>query len=128
MPNKEAEAFNPDLSSITFPSERITLGQMRKVEPEWFSTDREMLDNNLVVVHGINALRVEQILARKAWAEAIGLPDPDTFHSRATEVEYLTDIYKDYGISTGPQQTEELVRRFETEAAKLAKISAGQSR
>lgn len=122
------EDFNPDLSSIEFPSERITLGQLRKVEPEFLSTDRAMIDNHMTVVHGINALRIEQILARQAWAAAIGLPDPIPFRKRATEIEYLTDVYKDYGISTGPQQTEELVRRFETEAARLAKLSVGQGR
>ena len=118
--------FNPDLSSLEFPSDRITLVQLRRVEPEYFSTDRQMLDNDLTVVHGINALRIELVLARKAWAAAIGLPDPDTFRKRPTEIEYLTDVYKDYGLSSGRQQTEELVRRFETEAARLAKLSVGQ--
>lgn len=124
---RQIRDFQPDISSIQFPTDQITLGQMRKQQPELLQNDRAMLDRHPADVEIINAARIEHILARKAWASALGLPDPDEFRDRKEELQYLTEVYKEYGIASGPKHTEELVKAFETEAARLAGLSAGRS-
>lgn len=124
----EKPEWLPDISSIEFPTDRITVGQMRRDQPELLDADRPFVRAHLESPDALYATRMEHVLARKAWAAAIGLPDPAPERERLEEIGQINKVYTRFGISTGRQQTLELVRRFEAEAAQLAKLSVGHGR
>lgn len=79
---------------------------------------------------GIDAIvthRWELRLAEKAFAEVLGLPNPLPNDDRRI-VEMLNRGYKLFGVSSGIQQTWQLVRDFESAAAEQARGIAGRSR
>lgn len=119
--------FTPDLSKVNFPSDRITVKDMRRAQPSLLFSDRELLrfDRQLMHIEAIDTARVEHILARKAWAKALDLPDPHASHERLDLISFLDEGYQRYGISSGPKATLELVRQFESEAAQEAARTAG---
>ena len=123
---KRARESESDISSIEFPTDRITLGDMRRTEPGIMLNERALLDRHPVNIDAIAAAQIEHILALKAWAAASGRSDPKPLRSRRGSIEFLAQVYKDYGLATGRRQTEELVRRFEVEATRLAGHSMGQ--
>ena len=55
----------------------------------------------------------ESVLIAKAFAAALGKPDPHPDTSRKSLVASLTDDYRLFGVSSGPKHTEQLVRRLE---------------
>ncbi len=120
--------FNPDLSSIEFPTDRITLGQMRRLEPGLMTSGREMANQHLINADAICTMAIEQRLAKQAWAQAIGMPGVDRLDEREDDLAHLNEIYTMYGLSSGENQTQEMVRRFETEAARLGRLSVGEGR
>ncbi|MCL4211439.1 MAG: hypothetical protein HRU76_09905 [Phycisphaeraceae bacterium] len=71
--------------------------------------------------------RWELRLAEKAFAEVLGLPNPLHDDGRSL-VEMLNRAYKLFGVSSGIQQTWQLVRDFESAAAEQARGIAGRSR
>jgi hypothetical protein len=127
MPDKQEE-FNPDLSSIEFPTDRITLGQIWRTWPQLHQKEEHLSRGASSDIDAIRAAQVERIAARQAWAKAIGLPKTANHYHRHEYVGYLNDIYKAYGLSAGKKQTEEMIRRFEAEASRLAKLSVGEGR
>lgn len=127
MPDMYQE-FNPDLSSIEFPTDRITLGQMRLLEPGLMSSGSAMAKQPLINADAICTMAIEQRLAKQAWAQAIGMSGVDRLDERDEDLEHLNEIYKMYGLSSGENQTQEMVRRFETEAARLGRLSIGEGR
>jgi hypothetical protein len=116
-----------DPTGIKFPSDAITLGQMRAREPGLFRPPA--LDR--LGATGIDAIathRWELRLAEKAFAEVLGLPNPIPNDDRRSVVEMLNRAYKLFGVSSGIQQTWQLVRDFESAAAEQARGIAGRSR
>jgi hypothetical protein len=127
MPEKK-EKFNPDLSSIEFPTDRITLGQIWKAEPELLHDNQNMSRGVPSDIDAIRAAQIERIAARQVWAKTIGMPRDAHYYHRHDYVGYLNDIYKMYGLSSGRKQTDEMVRGFESQVEKAAKQSIGQGR
>lgn len=124
---EEAKAPRFDPTGIKFPSDAITLGQMRAREPNLFRPP--VLDQ--LGATGIDALathRWELRLAEKAFAEVLGLPNPLEGDDRRSVVEMLNRAFKLFGVSSGIQQTWQLVRDFESAAAEQAREIAGRSR
>lgn len=105
-----------DLSKLRFPSDSITLGQMRADDPALFSkTSLEGL--TATHVEAIATHWWEQMLARKAFSKAAGMPDLDTGTDMAFIVSTLNSAYRKYGLSSGMHQTRELAREIEIAAA-----------
>jgi hypothetical protein len=130
MPQRKKEELVADLTQVHFPSDQLTLAQLRRDQPELLFSDKELLDSNrrITDVRMFETMRTEHILANKAWAKAIGLPDPFPTHNHREEISFLNDDYQRYGLSTGAKQTAELVRAFENEAANLARLAVGEGR
>ena len=127
MPDEKSQ-FHFDFSSIEFPSDRITLGQIRRMESETMTSNRRLIERHPSNIEAINACRMEHILARKAWATTVGLADPDPSYLRREEVDNLSHIYRRYGIAGGKRETNELIRRFEAEVERVARLSTGEGR
>lgn len=109
-------ALDLDVSLLTFPSDKVTVGQIRRVQPSLFSPAKAGGDN----VYALAVLSAELLLAEKAYAEAAGLPEPWPAWPRKGLIESLQEDYQRYGLSSGVKQTLELVRRFEQDAANQA--------
>lgn len=124
---EETKAPQFDPTGLRFPTDVITLGQMRAREPGLFrpnAMDRlRAREIDAIVTH-----RWELRLAEKAFAEVLGLPNPLPNDDRRSVVEMLNRAYKLFGVSSGIQHTWQLVRDFESAAAEQARGIAGRSR
>lgn len=104
-----------DLHSIAFPTDSITLGQMRRHEPylldELSTSGGHLAANDAFATH-----RYEVMLALKAYATAIGKPDllPDT--SQPEIVAHLSSAYAAFDLGKGELSIRELVKSIETQA------------
>jgi hypothetical protein len=110
---------------IPFPSDAITLAQMRRRDPQLFTRETLMKSGCL---DAFATYCFEYTLAANAFAKALGQPDPYPRSDRAGFISALNDAYKEYGLSTGMQQTRLLIRNLETAAIKQAQKSRGASR
>ncbi len=113
-----------NLTVIDFPSDRITFGQIRRYEPDLLD-EGNILKSDLSALDVIAIHYIEQNWARKVFAKAAGLPDPEPGMARQDTVDELNRAYKEYGISSGLNETRELVRRFESAAAAQGRAAGG---
>jgi hypothetical protein len=116
-----------DPAAIVFPSDAITLGQMRRHDPEVFTFDR-LTDAHADSIDAVATHGLELVLAERSYARAAGLSDPHPGDNRSETISMLNDAYKEYGLSTGMQQTRQLVREFEAQAARQAENLRGRPR
>lgn len=115
------DRFDPRL--IPFPSDKITLGDLRRVEHESFAW--HALGNT-----GDNALAIcewEATLARNAFAQALGIKESN-FQEKMDILYFVNSAYKDHRLSPGIQETRELIRRVEQAARAQAEQLLGKSR
>lgn len=117
-----------DYASLSFPSDHITLADIRRAHPDRFDTEDgrrfksiELEDKSFTVSLIIH---LEHLLARAAFEKAAGLPG-NVLHDvglleREECIEELTGFYQAYGVAQGPQHTEMLVRDLEARAASQA--------
>jgi hypothetical protein len=116
-----------DLGKISFPSDALTIGMIRKALPDLFlQDDPDFFKDEFGSVEVSGILRSERILAQRAFASALGRPDPYLEEpSRQEMIESLAESYKLFGLASGQQHTNQLVRAFENEAVDLAKKNTG---
>jgi len=111
-----------EYSTLSFPSDRLTFAEIRKVEAELLAEDDpggwHLADLEIIPAH-----LFERVLANKAFAQAIGQPDPHPDDNRLDLILGLHEAYVRYGISSGLQQSRQLIRQLETEAANQAKAA-----
>jgi hypothetical protein len=113
---------NPPLDprSLRFPTDGVTLSEMRRVDPWVF--DMEPADpSRLATTTVFGAHRIEIVLAQRAFARAAGRTPSDGWGPRDDLVSVLNCAYRSLGISRGLHQTRELVRGIETQAEVLAR-------
>ncbi len=127
----EEEVPSLDLKSMPFPTDRVTISQQRRDQPNLFSEKGLFGSRGFDHAVGLNILatmKSERVLARKAFAAAAGQADPCPDDHRLEVITLLSDDYVRLGISSGIHQTRLLVRDFETKAAQQAKSARGPSR
>jgi hypothetical protein len=109
-----------DLSKMRFPTDRITIGQLRAEQPDIYMSENlrrmESVDANVFAT-----MITEIEFAETAFAKALGLPAPHPKESQQERISWLNDDYKRYGISTGAQATRQLAREIEKAAVEQAK-------
>lgn len=114
-----------DQSKIDFPTDKVTLAQMRRLSPEFFDSGAMVYwENELPGV--LTTHQIEQELAAKAFARAAGTPRPSLCRPRELLIDLLHGGYQELGLSTGKQQTKQLVRRFEDAAVAQAVATRGR--
>jgi hypothetical protein len=128
----EKQSFPPiDLYAIQFPSDKVTLGQARKIDRELngvgdFSSSRRLNNAHAIDILAMIPLTYELELAEKAYAKALGLADPSPLSTRAELVSALRDQWEQYGISSGPQQSTQFIRDIERDAKRQAEQHLGK--
>lgn len=119
-----------DFKSIAFPSDRVTVADLRRAHPERFDAEGGDLfepaaSGRCFYLELI--LFMERLLARAAFEEALG-DSGGILGTRGLDrdgcVEELTEYYRLYRVADGRHATEELVRGIESQAA----AQAGKSR
>jgi hypothetical protein len=125
MTSSKKPRTSVDYSSIVFPTDRITLADIRRVHPAGFEDDPAQGFNHPAPVNDVNtAVYIERLLAHAAFDRALGR-STDVLRDAATDragcVEELTQYYRTYGLAEGPQHTEQLVRRIEAQATAQVK-------
>lgn len=118
-----------DYTSISFPSDRITVRDIRKAHPDLIDVEGDHFFGEPEAADTVgNVILLERLLARAAFEAALGKSGNvinERGLSRADCLEDLAPLYATYGVASGPEHTEQLVRDFEAQAAAQAK---GQSR
>ncbi len=125
------------LASLDFPSDRLTVGALRRRFPHAFD---QAVEDALTVCPFISddhhagfvvrdrlgsLLDAERQVALNALVDAQGLTRPDWYQSPEEERETVIELYQEYGIAEGPEHAKQLLRGLESAAASLAK---GRSR
>lgn len=116
-----------DYGKLSFPSDALTIGMIRKAVPELFAQDDpEFFQDGFASVEVSGMLHSERILAHRAFASAAGRPDPYPDEAGRQEmIKMLAESYKLFGLASGRQHTEQLVRAVEADATVLAKKITG---
>lgn len=116
-----------NMSDMKFPTDQITIGQMRRRDPGMFEGEKAMWSST-----DADAARCFEIaLATRAFARRLSLPDPCShWGSREELVDCLNSTYMapEFGISSGMAQTRELCRDIEAAAERQAEKYLGKSR
>ena len=120
-----------NLYAISFPSDKLTLGQMRKLDQtvsgsgEVFSSSEKLHDARAAHIHSFIPLSYEMLLAEKAYAKSLGLSEPWPLTSRSELVGLLRQQWEEDGISSGPELSKQFIRDIEQAAIKQAKKHLG---
>jgi hypothetical protein len=111
-----------DLSKIILPSDRITMGTVRRVEADAFEP---YISYDPISLDIVATVATETLLARAAYAKARGITPAEPV-SPSERREYILNLHDDYclyGISTGIRQSNELIRAMERAATQQARQS-----
>jgi hypothetical protein len=120
-----------DFSECTFPSDAISIAQMRQVHPLLFDVGIETAKGQQPVFmlapfdggHVLDTigmmLHCERIIAADSYAAKLGLEPPDADIELFKEE--LANYYIKYGLAKGEHHAQELVRNIERMGASLAK-------
>jgi hypothetical protein len=123
MPFRSQE-LEPTLATLAFPSDRVTLGQLRRRQPTIFdqASKFRIPAGSLEILATIH---LENIVARRAFAAECNLADPSPTEDRRELIRLLDADYRRYGISSGIQQTRQLLRELESAARKQGREQLG---
>lgn len=138
MTAEEPEIDYVIYTSIAFPSDNLTIRDLRRAHPDQFDVDDgpdffDHVGENILADDTIGTmLYVERLLARGAYEEARGNRDY-LLKKQAVEREgliaELAEDYMRYGLASGPQHAQQLIRDFEAQAAAQAvKPGTGKGR
>jgi len=113
---------------ISFPSDRLTFGAIRKAYPNLFDVDVEsnsktFFDQPWMTPDLDSMFYLERLLARQAYEIANGQSEEtlrNRYQNNRDNVDRLGSIYLRFGLVTGQQQTEQLVREFQAHAVAQA--------
>jgi len=122
-PPAEEPAKSLDVTKLDLPSDKITVGTLRKRDPRVFADYHTMMDTSIADISIGAVIATELVLARNAFLQASGIVSEDVIDpvQRREEIMNLNVDYCEHGISSGIRQTNELVRQLEHQATQQAR-------
>jgi hypothetical protein len=132
VPDDKQELDYLDYTSIRFPSDNLTLGVVRKLEPDKFDVNDAPNDHINDGYDGCSSwekvqavMQAERWLARFVYEEAMGR-DPEKAIGgypceKADFVDGLMELYPEYGLASGAVAALELIKDIERQAVEQAK-------
>jgi hypothetical protein len=119
-----------DISRINFPLDRVTIGTVRKAARRFDELEEQMFDD---LEAGI---WTERLIARQAFdaelqgvkPNRIGKVNLELALDRREWVSGMDPLYRNYGLSSGPKQSAELIRGIEAQAIAQARALQGRPR
>ncbi|HEV3304494.1 MAG TPA: hypothetical protein VG055_32890 [Planctomycetaceae bacterium] len=123
MPFRRQE-LAPNLATLGFPSDRVTLGQLRRRQPTIFDQNSKFRipAGSLEILATVH---LENVVARRAFAAECNLADLFPNEDRRELIHLLDAEYRRYGISSGIHQTRQLLRELEAAARKQGREQSG---
>lgn len=115
----DSELPRLDPSCMAFPSDSITLGAMRKNEAELF-TRKGLRSGSHALAQPLALYSIELRLAERSFVRTLGCRSRLTTEDTRRDIGVVNDAYKRFGLSSGLNETKELVRAIELEAAQQA--------
>lgn len=122
-----------DLTKIDFPSDRLTIGTLRRVHPEQVDTgeDIDLFSKDFGGAAGdmvTGMLIAERDIATAAFNRALGIPAPPPLDKDMLEglAEAVTEDYIRYRIASGKHHAEQLIRGIESQATEQARGHLGR--
>ena len=111
---------------LSFPSDAITLGQMRMASSHVFGA-LTCRTNDIGSIDALALHMFEMRFAESAYARATGLPDP--FEGLSDEERHMVERgYVQYGLCSGRHQAKELLKGLEVAAAAMGVDRGGKGR
>lgn len=120
-PSRKSIGFRSEL--IQFPTDRLTLRDMRRHEPELFTSDT-LADLDACGLEVVATHYWELVCAEKAFAHAAGVPDPHLDVSREEIIEAIEIGYRRMRITEHPGHAEKLIQAIEDAAAQQARSAS----
>ena len=129
MASQDKSDFAPriDLCKLNYPSDSITIRDLRRIYPQGFTqheTDPRHVPffNSDLSDEFSTMLEFERTLAEYAFDEALGRPiiPVTVFAERKDLRRFVKEYYISHQIAKGPQEARELLRGLEAEAAEQA--------
>jgi len=124
----DKETANLDLSIIRFPTDQVTIGQLRREHPRLLADWNALGKTQFCQMNITATMMGEMALAEKAFAAAAGEPDPHPDNLRLEQIRYLDMDYRRYGISRGYQESLRLASDIEKAAETQAMGRSGRAR
>jgi hypothetical protein len=113
-----------NLATLGFPSDRVTVGQLRRRQPTIFDRSSAFhISAELLEI--LATVHLENVVARRAFAAECNLADPFPNENRCELIRLLDADYRRYGISSGIQQTRQFLRELESVARKQGRKQLG---
>ena len=107
-----------DVGLLAFPSDGLSLAAVRRHCPAYVPGEVTAYPDGDLDAALSRLLRLERAVARRAYAEAAGLPPAQDGFGTAVEIlSVLAHEYRLFGIAPGIVATRQLVRRIESAAA-----------
>jgi hypothetical protein len=125
--NDDDQLKRLDFGAIVFPSDRLSIGTLRKVHPDLFDKGfnrGRMAQPQFFLYPGAelenlgNMLYCERDVAAHAYAKALGIKGPES--NLASVVDELAIHYIRHGLASGTHHATEFVRDIESQALRLA--------
>lgn len=108
-----------DFNRITFPTARITLGQMMQRDAHLFTDDG--IENRISDLEAVAVLLSERAIAEQAFAATLRLPDPHDSDDPKYLASIVAEAYVDLGLAPGLQAAREMVKDVKRQAIKQAR-------
>jgi hypothetical protein len=127
-----SEALQIDFLQLDYPSDVLTLKDLRRLIPMGFKTGdivpnevallrpHVIRDNDTRIEEFRTMLEFERLLARHAFDAALGRKPETCLTPRNDVRHFLKELYVTYELAEGPAQARELVRTLEKAAAEQA--------
>ena len=127
-----AESAEIDFNKIRFPSDRLTLQNLRRLSPDHFDPDKDGLrllfddspKNPMLDV--LELIHLERHVAQGALWQAQGHKS-DYLDDMPGYAEDVAKLYIHFGIAKGQHHADELVRNLQSQAAAQAPQRSGGS-
>lgn len=126
-----------NFSTIQFPSDKLTVRELRTLFPTSFDKPALYGGERLDQVYGRLSLDTtlgslidaERLLAGIMYKQALGQPlsSDEQLQTKDELVESLTEEYVRWGIATGPQHAQQLIRGIEQQVARQVSAAGPQT-
>jgi hypothetical protein len=132
-----AETPSIDLTKIDFPSDGLTIKTLRRLYPQHIDSEPEACANlfkdgfkdgaELPGGKLLTMLDAERFVADAAFVKACGVQcEPVYLEDAARSAAHAAELYLHYGLASGPQHAQQLVRGIESQAAEQARQHPGR--
>ncbi|MEM7398092.1 MAG: hypothetical protein AAF354_04035 [Pseudomonadota bacterium] len=118
-----------DYTKIDFPTDQLTLGQIRRLSPEQCPRGQVAAGTKLDDAVGSLEAWCEHNIAENTYEHELrGMRGPVPDESEGGTLERLDKFYREMGWSSGLHQTKQIIRRFSEAVRQQAREARGRGK